>query len=64
MEAGHDTKNPRPDFAAILLTPGAAGQALPDSAVPSDDEIRKILVERIDAFHQGVGMVVGTAWYW
>jgi hypothetical protein len=31
-----------------------------DSPVPSDDEIRKILVERIDSFHQGVGIVVGV----
>lgn len=36
-------------FASILWMAG----------VPPDSEIRKILAERIDTFHQGVGMVVG-----
>jgi serine-type D-Ala-D-Ala carboxypeptidase/endopeptidase len=40
-------------FASILTF----GQ---DSPVPSDAEIRKILVERIDTFHKGVGIVVGV----
>jgi CubicO group peptidase (beta-lactamase class C family) len=31
-----------------------------DAPIPSDTEIRKILVERIDAQHQGVGIVVGV----
>ena len=35
-------------------------QSVPNSPVPSDDEIRKILIERIDTFHQGVGIVVGV----
>jgi CubicO group peptidase (beta-lactamase class C family) len=30
------------------------------SAAPTDAEIRKILVERIDTFHKGVGIVVGV----
>jgi CubicO group peptidase (beta-lactamase class C family) len=47
-------------IATLLLTLGVAARALPDSAVPSDDAIRKILVERIDTFHQGVGIVVGV----
>ena len=42
-----------------LLSRGAAAQSPSNSPVPSDDEIRKILVERIDTFHQGVGVVVG-----
>jgi CubicO group peptidase (beta-lactamase class C family) len=29
-------------------------------ANPGDDEIRKILTQRVDEFHQSVGMVVGT----
>jgi len=41
----------------------AATSAAPSSAVawtpPSDAEIRKILVDRIDVQHQGVGIVVG-----
>src|SRR5690348_11210702 len=28
--------------------------------IPSDDEIRKILVQRIDEYHQNVGIVVGV----
>ncbi|HMD97064.1 MAG TPA: serine hydrolase [Terriglobia bacterium] len=35
-------------------------QSAPMSSVPPDAEIRKILVERIDTFHQGVGIVVGV----
>jgi D-alanyl-D-alanine-carboxypeptidase/D-alanyl-D-alanine-endopeptidase len=31
-----------------------------DSAVPPDSDIRKILADRIDKDHQGVGMVVGV----
>jgi CubicO group peptidase (beta-lactamase class C family) len=44
----------------ILFTASAGAQSPPNSPVPSDSEIRKILVERIDAFHQGVGIVVGV----
>lgn len=53
-------------FAMILLTGIAGAQSPvnspvpPNSPVPSDSEIRKILVERIDTFHQGVGIVVGV----
>lgn len=47
-------------FAIILLTASGGAQSLPNSPVPPDSEIRKILVERIDAFHQGVGIVVGV----
>jgi CubicO group peptidase (beta-lactamase class C family) len=42
------------------LTAGAAAQSAANSPVPPDAEIRKILVERIDTFHQGVGIVVGV----
>jgi len=42
----------------------AAAQAIPASAppssLPSDAEIRKILVDRIDVQHQGVGIVIGV----
>lgn len=41
-----------------LLTPVAARAQAP--AVPSDAEIRKILVDRIDAQKQSVGIVVGV----
>jgi CubicO group peptidase (beta-lactamase class C family) len=44
----------------ILLAASACAQGPPNSPVPPDSEIRKILVERIDAFHQGVGIVVGV----
>jgi len=47
-------------FAMILLAASACAQSPPNSAVPPDSEIRKILVERIDTFHQGVGIVVGV----
>ena len=42
---------------AVLAPGAAAGQT---SAVPSNDEIRKILVDRIDVQKQSVGMVVGV----
>ena len=47
-------------FAATLFTSGAGGQSAPDPPVVSDAEIRKILIERIDTSHQGVGIVVGV----
>jgi len=47
-------------FAMILLGAIAGAQSPPNSPVPPDSEIRKILVERIDTFHQGVGIVVGV----
>jgi D-alanyl-D-alanine-carboxypeptidase/D-alanyl-D-alanine-endopeptidase len=45
-------------FALALIT--VVGTAQSKSPVPPDSEIRKILVERIDTFHQGVGIVVGV----
>ncbi|MGO8788917.1 MAG: serine hydrolase domain-containing protein [Terriglobia bacterium] len=36
------------------------GAVRAESPGPSNDEIRKILIERIDTFHQGVGIVVGV----
>ena len=47
-------------FAIILSSASVWAQAPPNSPVPPDSEIRKILVERVDAFHQGVGIVVGV----
>lgn len=46
--------------AGILLMTSAAGSTPAISATLSDADIRKILVERIDTFHQGVGIVVGV----
>jgi hypothetical protein len=51
-------------FVAMLAFAAAVTQTPPNSpvpspAVPSDDKIRKILVERINSRHQGVGIVVG-----
>lgn len=42
-------KYKRPDTAAVIST-----------TVLSDDEIRKILIERVDVRHQSVGIVVGV----
>jgi CubicO group peptidase (beta-lactamase class C family) len=44
----------------ILYTASAGAQSPANSPVLPDSEIRKILVERIDTFHQGVGIVVGV----
>jgi len=44
----------------ILLIASAESQSVPDSSVPPDSEIRKILVERIDAQRQSLGIVVGV----
>jgi CubicO group peptidase (beta-lactamase class C family) len=38
----------------------AQTQTAPASAMPTEAEIRQILVDRIDAQHQGVGIVVGV----
>lgn len=43
-----------------LLTVSASGWALAQSPVPGNDEIWQILVDRIDKYHQSVGMVVGV----
>ena len=45
---------------AILTLAAALPVRAQTPAVPSDAEIRKILVDRIDAAKQGVGMVVGV----
>jgi hypothetical protein len=42
------------------MAAAAAGQSSPQSSVLPDHEIRKILVERIDAQQQSVGIVVGA----
>jgi CubicO group peptidase (beta-lactamase class C family) len=47
-------------FVTTLITSGSMAQSAPDSPLPSNTEIRKILVERIDTSHQGVGIVVGV----
>ena len=46
--------------AGILLVMPATGSAPAPSTVLSDPEIRSILKQRIDTFHQGVGIVVGV----
>jgi CubicO group peptidase (beta-lactamase class C family) len=43
-----------------LMAAAAAGQSSPEASLPPDNEIRKILVERIDAQQQSVGIVVGV----
>ena len=43
-------------FAVVLLP----AQSSPESPIPADPEIRKILAERIDKEHQSVGIVVGV----
>jgi serine-type D-Ala-D-Ala carboxypeptidase/endopeptidase len=43
-------------FAVVLLL----AQSSPESPIPPDSEIRKILAERIDKEHQSVGIVVGV----
>jgi serine-type D-Ala-D-Ala carboxypeptidase/endopeptidase len=47
-------------FAMVIMATGAGAQSPANSPVPPDSEIRKILVERIDTFHMGVGFVVGV----
>ena len=47
-------------FAMILFATSAGAQSPPNSPAPADSEIRRILVERIDTFHMGVGFVVGV----
>ena len=46
---------------SILAILGSTqAQTAPASTVPPDSEIRKILVDRIDIQHQGVGIVIGV----
>ncbi len=47
-------------FATTLFTSGSAAQSAPVSPILPDAVIRKILAQRIDEFHQGVGIVVGV----
>jgi len=47
-------------FAIVLTRGGGVAQSHVKSLVPPDSEIRQILVERVDTFHQGVGIVVGV----
>jgi CubicO group peptidase (beta-lactamase class C family) len=37
----------------------ALGQSTPNSPLPSDEEVRNILIQRIDGYKQSVGIVVG-----
>jgi CubicO group peptidase (beta-lactamase class C family) len=47
-------------FALMVLSVSAAKvSTTAEGPVPSDAEIRQILVQRVDQFHQSVGMVVG-----
>jgi serine-type D-Ala-D-Ala carboxypeptidase/endopeptidase len=45
---------------AALAFVTSGGMAQSGSAVPTDAEIHDILVQRIDSYHQGVGIVVGV----
>jgi D-alanyl-D-alanine-carboxypeptidase/D-alanyl-D-alanine-endopeptidase len=45
---------------AMLPVSNVPAQSIPDSSLPPDAEIRKILVQRIDADQQSVGIVVGV----
>lgn len=47
-------------LAVVTLFALAAGQSVPKPAVPSDSDIRQMLVDRIDVQHQSVGIVVGV----
>ena len=53
--------------AILVLTPAVAmlfsfamSQSAPEISMPSDSEIRQMLVDRIDVKHQSVGIVVGV----
>jgi serine-type D-Ala-D-Ala carboxypeptidase/endopeptidase len=53
--------------AILVLTPAVAmlfsfamSQSAPETLMPSDSEIRQMLVDRIDVQHQSVGIVVGV----
>jgi hypothetical protein len=43
-----------------MLVAAALAQSPGGSSIPSDPEIHKVLQERIDVAHQGVGIVVGA----
>ena len=46
--------------AVIAASVAVAAQSAPQAALPSDAEIRQILVDRIDTQHQSIGIVVGV----
>ena len=46
--------------ALLHLTAGAAIAQQPAGSIPNDADIRKLLVERVDAHRQSVGIVVGV----
>lgn len=46
--------------ATFLLSSAALAQPIPIASIPKDDEIRKILVERLGALSDRVGIVVGV----
>jgi D-alanyl-D-alanine-carboxypeptidase/D-alanyl-D-alanine-endopeptidase len=43
-----------------LMTLCAIAAIAQETPVPTDAEIRRILAERVDSFHQSVGIVVGV----
>jgi CubicO group peptidase (beta-lactamase class C family) len=47
-------------FLGVLAVRGAPPQQLSKSSLPPDSEIRKILVQRVDAWRQSVGIVAGV----
>jgi serine-type D-Ala-D-Ala carboxypeptidase/endopeptidase len=47
-------------LAFVVLFAFADGQSVPEPAVPSDSDIRQMLVDRIDVQHQSVGIVAGV----
>ena len=46
-------------LAVAIWMPGGSAQTAAGSVVPADSEIRGILTQRVDEFHQSVGIVVG-----
>lgn len=48
-----------PALAVVMLFVFADGHSAPEKILPSDADIRQILVDRIDFQHQSVGMVAG-----
>jgi hypothetical protein len=46
-------------LAVGMAAASAIGQSVSGSALPSDAEIRQMLVDRIDVRHRSVGVVVG-----
>jgi D-alanyl-D-alanine-carboxypeptidase/D-alanyl-D-alanine-endopeptidase len=46
-------------LAVVTQASFADGRFVPESSMPSDADIRQILIDRIDVQHRGVGIVVG-----